>query len=153
MSRFSLRADGVPESLELVHELLDQVWESDAGIELMERIRFETALIEVASNIIEHSRPAASDPIRFRLELECSPERLYAEFHDNAKPAGIDLSAAPPPEDLSSLDNISSSGRGLALAKVALDEFSYAKLDSGNKWTLMCKRNASQDTAGSTAGS
>lgn len=149
MSRFSLRADGVPESLELVHDLLDEVWESEAGIDLMERIRFETALIEVASNIIEHSKPASSDPIRFRLELECSPERLYAEFHDNAKPAGIDLSAAPLSEDLSSLDNISSTGRGLALAKVALDEFSYAKLVSGNKWTLMCKRNASQDTAGS----
>ena len=153
MSRFSLRADGVPESLELVHDLLEQVWESEAGIELMERIRFETALIEVASNIIEHSKPADSDPIRFRLELECSPERLYAEFHDNAKPAGIDLSAAPPPEELSSLENISSSGRGLALAKVALDEFSYAKLNPGNKWTLLCKRNASHDTAGSTAGS
>ena len=149
MSRFSLRADGVPESLELVHDLLDEVWESEAGIGLMERIRFETALIEVASNIIEHSKPASSDPIRFRLELECSPERLYAEFHDNAKPAGIDLSAAPLQEDLSSLDNISSTGRGLALAKVALDEFSYAKLVAGNKWTLMCKRNASQDTAGS----
>jgi serine/threonine-protein kinase RsbW len=148
MSRFSLRADGVPESLELVHELLDKVWESEAGIDLMERIRFETALIEVASNIIEHSRPVASDPIQFELELECSPERLYAEFHDNAKPAGIDLSAAPPPEDLSSVENISSSGRGLALAKVALDEFSYAKLDAGNKWTLMCKRNASPDMAG-----
>jgi serine/threonine-protein kinase RsbW len=149
MSRFSLRADGVPESLELVHDLLEQVWESEAGIELMERIRFETALIEVASNIIEHSKPADSDPIRFRLELECSPERLYAEFHDNAKPAGIDLSAAPPPEELSSLDNISSTGRGLALAKVALDEFSYAKLNPGNKWTLLCKRNGAQDTAGS----
>ena len=149
MSRFSLRADGVPESLELVHDLLEQVWESEAGIELMERIRFETALIEVASNIIEHSKPADSDPIRFRLELECSPERLYAEFHDNAKPAGIDLSAAPPPEELSSLDNISSTGRGLALAKVALDEFSYAKLNPGNKWTLLCKRNGAPDTAGS----
>ena len=149
MSRFSLRADGVPESLELVHELLEKVWESEAGIDLMARIRFETALIEVASNIIEHSRPAASDPIQFELELECSPERLYAEFHDNAKPAGIDLSATPPPEDLSSLENISSSGRGLALAKVALDEFSYAKLDAGNKWTLLCKRSVLRDTAGS----
>ena len=149
MSRFSLRADGVPESLELVHELLEKVWESEAGIDLMARIRFETALIEVASNIIEHSRPAASDPIQFELELECSPERLYAEFHDNAKPAGIDLSATPPPEDLSSLGKISSSGRGLALAKVALDEFSYAKLDAGNKWTLLCKRSVLRDTAGS----
>lgn len=149
MSRFSLRADGVPESLELVHELLETVWESEAGIDLMQRIRFETALIEVASNIIEHSRPGASDPIQFELELECSPERLYAEFHDNAQPAGIDLSATPPPEDLSSLENISSSGRGLALAKVALDEFSYAKLDAGNKWTLLCKRSVARDTAGS----
>jgi serine/threonine-protein kinase RsbW len=145
MSRFSLRAEGVPESVELVHDLLDQVWENESGIDLMDRIRFETALIEVASNIIEHSKPASSDAIWFQLDLECSPERLYAEFHDNAKHAGIDLSATPPPEEMSSLENISSTGRGLALAKVALDEFSYAKEDDGNRWTLLCKRTGLQD--------
>jgi serine/threonine-protein kinase RsbW len=140
MSRhFTLRAAGVPESLELVHELLEQMWESEPGIELMDRIRFETALIEVASNIIEHSRPASTDPIRFLLELECSPQRLYAEFNDNAKPAGIDLAATTLPADMSP------SGRGLALAKVALDEFSYAKLDAGNRWTLLCRRTKAVD--------
>lgn len=144
MSRhFTLRAAGVPESLELIHDLLEQVWESESGIHLMDRIRFETAVIEVASNIIEHSRPASTDPIRFLLNLECSPQRLYAEFQDNAKPAGVNLSVATLPDDMAS------TGRGLALAKVALDEFSYAKQDSGNRWTLLCKRAASPEEAGS----
>jgi serine/threonine-protein kinase RsbW len=139
-SRFSLRAAAVPESLDLVHDLLGELWEGEPGIELMDRIRFETALIEVASNIIEHSRPASADPVRFVLALECEPERLYAEFTDNARPAGIDLSGAELPDDLSA------SGRGLALAKVALDQFSYAKEDDGNRWTLLCRRK-SQATA------
>jgi serine/threonine-protein kinase RsbW len=132
--QLTLQAEGVPESLELVHELLEDMWENETGIELMDRIRFETAVIEVASNIIEHSQPASTDPIRFLLELECSPQSLYAEFNDNAKPAGIDLAATKLPADTSP------SGRGLALAKVALDEFSYAKQDAGNRWTLLCRR-------------
>ncbi|MEV7133330.1 ATP-binding protein [Arthrobacter sp. NPDC093128] len=134
--RFSLRAAAVPDSLELVHDLLGELWEGEPGIELMDRIRFETALIEVASNIIEHSRPAGDDSVRFVLTLECEPERLYAEFTDNARPAGIDLSRAELPGDLSA------SGRGLALAKVALDQFSYAKEDDGNRWTLLCRRKS-----------
>lgn len=137
MSRqFNLRAAAVPESLELIHGLLEDVWEGEPGIEPMDRIRFETALIEVASNIIEHSEPAGTDPVRFALAVECEPERLYAEFTDNAKPAGIDLSAAELPEDMSG------SGRGLALAKVALDQFSYAKEYGGNRWTLLCRRKS-----------
>ena len=113
------------------------MWESEPGIELMDRIRFETAIIEVASNIIEHSRPASTDPVRLLLDLECSPHRLYAEFNDNAKPAGVNLDVATLPEDASS------SGRGLALAKVALDEFSYSKQRGGNRWTLLCRRTTS----------
>ncbi|WP_256812083.1 ATP-binding protein, partial [Pseudomonas siliginis] len=66
----------------------------------------------------------------------CEPERLFAEFTDNAKPAGIDLSGAEFPDDMSA------SGRGLALAKVALDQFSYAKEDGGNRWTLLCRRKS-----------
>jgi serine/threonine-protein kinase RsbW len=135
-SEFSLGAAAVPESLELIHELLEKVWEGEPGIDLMDRIRFETALIEVASNIIEHSQPAGSDPVRLVLVVECEPERLFAEFTDNAKPAGIDLAAAEFPDDTYG------SGRGLALAKVALDHFSYAKEDSGNRWTLLCRRRS-----------
>ncbi|MBT2597612.1 ATP-binding protein [Arthrobacter sp. ISL-72] len=135
-SRFSVRAAAVPESLELIHELLEDVWKAEPGIEFLDRIRFETALIEVASNIIEHSRPAGTDPVRFVLAVECEPKRLFAEFTDNARPAGIDLSGAELP------DGMSASGRGLALAKVALDQFSYAKEDAGNRWTLLCRRNS-----------
>lgn len=135
-SQFGLRAAAVPESLELIHELLEEVWVGEPGIEPMDRIRFETALIEVASNIIEHSQPASTDPVRFVLAVECEPERLYAEFTDNARPAGIDLGAAELPDDMSG------SGRGLALAKVALDQFSYAKEDKGNRWTLLCRRKS-----------
>jgi serine/threonine-protein kinase RsbW len=133
-SQFGLRAAAVPESLELVHDLLEEVWAGEPGIEPMDRIRFETALIEVASNIIEHSQPSTTDPVRFVLAVECEPARLYAEFTDNARPAGIDLTAAELPDDMSG------SGRGLALAKVALDQFSYAKEDTGNRWTLLCRR-------------
>lgn len=143
MSRhFTLQAEGVPESLELIHELLEDLWSSEPGIELMDRIRFETALIEVASNIIEHSRPAETDPVRFLLDLECSPQRLYAELTDNAKPIGVNLAAATLPEDMAS------SGRGLALAKVALDEFSYKNQQGGNRWTLLCRRTAAAGSAG-----
>lgn len=139
-SRFSLRAAAVPDSLELIHDLLQELWEGEPGIELMDRIRFETALVEVASNIIEHSRPAGTHPVRFVLAVECEPERLFAEFTDNARPAGIDLSGAELPDDLSA------SGRGLALAKVALDQFSYAKEDDGNRWTLLCRRKSAAGT-------
>ena len=135
-SEFSLRAAAVPESLELIHDLRGKVWDGEPGIDQMDRIRFETALIEVASNIIEHSQPAGSDPVHLVLAVECEPERLFAEFTDNARPAGIDLSVAELPDDMSG------SGRGLALAKVALDQFSYAKEEAGNRWTLLCRRRS-----------
>ncbi|MBT1004434.1 ATP-binding protein [Paenarthrobacter sp. DKR-5] len=132
-SRFELESAAEPQSLDAIHQLLQKVWDSAPGIDLMDRIRFETAVIEVASNIIEHSTPAEHGTVRFTLEVQNTPDLLQAEFQDDARAAGVDPGAAVMPDELAE------SGRGLALAKVALDQFGYARDAGRNRWTLLCR--------------
>jgi serine/threonine-protein kinase RsbW len=136
---YELKDAAEPQSLDRIHDLLQRMWDEDPAVDLMDRIRFETAVIEVASNIIEHGTAATAEPIQFRLELENTGERLCAQFQDNARPAGVDLSSAAMPADMSE------SGRGLALAKVALDQFAYERDGSSNRWTLVCRRSGPAD--------
>jgi serine/threonine-protein kinase RsbW len=136
--RLDLSAPATPAMLDLVHSVLEKLWEQHDDVDLADRIRFETAVIEVLDNIVEHAYELDAAPAdvlrRFDVSLSATPDELVARFGDNGIPMAIDLSEVTMPGD------DAESGRGLALAIAALDDLGYQRVDGRNLWRLTCRR-------------
>jgi len=124
-----------PQSIDLVQNAFETWWTSLGDDSLETRFSFETAIVEIAANVVEHSRRSDADHgRRFTLELSATEDRLTAVFHDNGMPSEIDLSA------VSMADLEDEDGRGLALALLSLESLDYEHVDGKNVWTLVCRR-------------
>jgi serine/threonine-protein kinase RsbW len=54
---YLLEGLAVPESLNLLHDLLERVGREHPDLDAGDLMMFETAVIEVAGNVVEHGRP------------------------------------------------------------------------------------------------
>lgn len=128
----------VPAVAESLDEVQDRfgVWWEGLGIDDV-RLRFslETALAEVAANIVEHTRRRDQETgRRYTVELCATDDEVRAVLTDNGQPADVDLSA------VTMADVDEESGRGLALAIAALDRLEHEHAGGRNVWTLACRR-------------
>lgn len=138
--RLELSAPATPEILDLVHTMLEHLLAERDDVADRARMRFEMAVIEILSNIVEHAYEAdaevphpAGASRRFTITLAVTATRLLAALSDNGLPMALDLEGAALPDD-----DLAESGRGLAMATAALDSLEYARLDGCNRWTLVC---------------
>ncbi|WP_186317827.1 ATP-binding protein [Curtobacterium sp. 9128] len=128
----------VPATVESLDTVQDRfaTWWDGLGIEDM-RLRFalETALAEIAANIVEHTlRTDREVGRRYRVELDATERELTAVLSDNGLPVDIDLGA------VTMADVDAEDGRGLALAIAALDRLEHRHEGGRNVWTLVCER-------------
>lgn len=138
--RVALMARADPDILELVHAAMAHLWSGHEDVDDITRIKFETAVIEILGNIIEHAYRVdaelgeAGRARRFQLVLGISDRKVMAAFGDNGEPVALDLgNAEMPGED-------AESGRGLPLARAALDVLDYERIDGRNVWRLESHR-------------
>ena len=126
---YVLEGLAVPDSLNLLHDLLDRVSREHPDVSSADLMLFETAVIEVAGNVVEHGRPPGAVTWAFRLEIH--PDRLEAGLSDSGEeyPGGTWGTAMP-------TDPMQETGRGLALATAVLDSLSYERRDDANYWTM-----------------
>ncbi|NGP04195.1 ATP-binding protein [Rhodococcus sp. 14C212] len=115
-----------------VHALIEEMM-SAGRVEDADRFQFEIAVAEIAANIVEHA--GDGDPVTMRLELRLCSDRIEACFHDDGRPARVDLETVRMPGDMAER------GRGLAIALAALDELSYRRRDATNRWILVRQRS------------
>jgi serine/threonine-protein kinase RsbW len=135
--RLDLSGPATPEMLDLVHAVLEQLWETHDDVAVADRVRFEMAVIEILGNIVEHAYEIDSTDTggrRFDVSVAATETELVASFGDNGLPMSIDLS------DVAMPDELAESGRGLALAMAAVDDLSYEREDGRNLWRLSCIR-------------
>jgi serine/threonine-protein kinase RsbW len=128
-----------PDSLDEIHDLIESLWAGQARFPPADRLRFETAVIEVAGNIVTHAvagRPSRAE-MTVELTLTATPEAATARFRDDGGAAGLDLAAARMP------DALAESGRGLALTRALADDVTYQHADSANIWTITVYGRAS----------
>ena len=130
---YVLEGLAVPESLNLLHDLLERVGREHPDLDAGDLMMFETAVIEVAGNVVEHGRPRGDVTWAFRLSV--LPDRLDAQLSDSGEeyPGGTWGTAMP-------TDLLQEDGRGLALATAVLDSLEYERSDTANHWTMRLQR-------------
>lgn len=102
-----LRVDGPAEPawLDEVHDGLARLWEAAPEVPDLDRLRFETAVIEIATNVVRHTVPVGDGPVRASVLLRADRGRLEAELTDDGAPVRVDLDPDP-------VDDFAESGRG-----------------------------------------
>ena len=126
----TLEGRAEPGCLDRVHDLVEQLWQRVPGVQPSDRYRFETAVIEVAGNIVEHGGPG----VRLRLWLLVHPDRVEAHFCDTGCAVEPQATAGRLPEPLAE------AGRGIALARAAVDELAYVRTGTTNRWYVLKQR-------------
>jgi serine/threonine-protein kinase RsbW len=135
MTTFELEAPAVPTTLDLVQDLVEQMWTAGgADIGFTDRMRFESALVEIVGNVIEHSvAPVADGVVTVRVALTRRDRDLVADISDDGRTVSLDLEAmamsAPDQEN----------GRGLAMARAMSEELRYERVGPVNRWVVRCR--------------
>jgi serine/threonine-protein kinase RsbW len=117
-----------PECLDAIHDLLNRLWYTRTGVGETDRAMFAMAVLEIANNIVRHTNPDST--VLLSVSISADSDALRAEFRDDGSPAAVDTEMATLP------DTLAESGRGLALARMALDEFRYERTQAQNRWQL-----------------
>jgi len=137
---YELSGLAVPESLDLVQDLLVRVRGEHPDIQETDLSMFETAIVEIHGNVVEHGRPPGQVVYAFALEVQ--PDRIVGLLADTGSPVP-DLSGlddGPP-------DELAEGGRGLWLAKATLDELDYVRIGDRNTWRLLRLRSGAASRA------
>lgn len=134
----ALEAAAAPDFPAEIQRTLDVAW-VDHG-EVPESIRTEVAIAsaEVGNNILEHA--GRGRDLRIHMEVRVPGDHVRIEFTDDGLPVALDL-------DLSAVhmpDAMAENGRGLALARAALADLSYERVEAGNRWTLVSQSFAAR---------
>ncbi|MEB0307511.1 ATP-binding protein, partial [Cryobacterium sp. 10I1] len=99
----------------------------------IDRFAFETALVELASNVIQHA--AAGTGITCVLSIHADDHELSARISDTGTAGAVTLSGPVLPEDLAE------SGRGLALIQMLVDSVHFERVGDLNVWTISRARH------------
>jgi len=118
-----------PDTLDAVHELLQTVWEKSPEVSAENQMRFETALIELVSNVFRHAD--TGDGVACALTIDISDRHIEAQLSDTGEPGNFKLIEATMPDELSE------SGRGIALIQAVVDEFTYEQEGEHNIWKIL----------------
>lgn len=112
------------DALEPLHELFAGVDEPVGSMDLM---LFETAVIEVVGNLIQHGRPPGE--VRFDFTLQVTDTSLLGRIDETGETVAFNLDHPMP-------DASEESGRGLPLIRAVLDEFTFERAGGHNVWQL-----------------
>ena len=118
-----------PGDVNAVHSLLEAVWADLPDIPMMERFKFETALLELASNVVKHADGGFG--LWCTLEIDADPERIEATVVDDGEPSDVHVLV---PRDMP--DELSESGRGIALIQALVDDIAYSHDGKTNRWRI-----------------
>jgi serine/threonine-protein kinase RsbW len=117
-----------PDDVDVVHDLLATVWADYPGVSAIDRMSFETALIELAANVILHSRTDAG--VQCDMTVAVVDGRIEARLSDTGLPGGVELASRSMP------DEMSETGRGIPLIQALVDVVEYDHSDSRNHWRI-----------------
>ena len=127
----TLQMNVPPDDVDTVHNLLETVWSDAPGISTRDRMSFETALIELATNVIQYAN--AGTGVSCRVSVETQDDQISASLCDSGKAADVELDGRQMP------DGMAESGRGIPLIQALVDELTYSRDDDVNHWEITRK--------------
>lgn len=122
------------DDINVVHDMLEAVWAASPTVSATDRVSFETALIELSSNVIRHADDGSG--IHCVLTVGVSDSRIEARLTDTGVASEVDLAGRTMPEAFAE------SGRGIALIQALVDEIDYVRSGSINHWRISRSRTA-----------
>ncbi|WP_461186593.1 ATP-binding protein [Arthrobacter sp. Z4-13] len=126
----SFRGPAAEDAIESVHDDMDSLWLDVPFVQDMDQMTFTTAVIESASNIVQHAEPAGEEPVELGVDITVQPTLLQARVSAYyAKPPFGPMEPAVPGED-------AESGRGLALIEALVSTVTFERQDGTNTWFL-----------------
>lgn len=134
VSAYVLDGFAIPEGLAELQELLARASREHPDVGADSFALFETAVLEIANNVVEHGRPEGK--VRWQFELRVTDEALEATLSDDS---GAHFTGDLHPE---MPDELAESGRGLALASALLESLEYERRDGTNHWHMVARRPA-----------
>ncbi len=130
-----LRCTATMACFDEVHDALSGLWDDAPEVDGADRTLFETALVEIVGNLVEHARTPEGEPVTIDGHVAVHADRVEACLTDDGVPPDLDLSAPAP-----DVDDFAEGGRGLALAKAVAD-VTHARQGSANVWTVTRRRS------------
>ncbi|KAA1426399.1 ATP-binding protein [Nocardioides antri] len=128
---YGLQGFAVPEGVEDLHTLLGRAGAEHPDLDPSDLMLFETAVIEIANNVVEHGVP--SGQVRWRFTLHVRPDQLEATLSDSGEALTDGFDPTMP-------DVLAEEGRGLPLAHAILDKIEYTRHDDANHWRMVRRR-------------
>lgn len=125
---YVLEGFAVPEQLDAVHTLLAQAAAEHPELDPMDVMLFETAIIEIANNVVEYGRPEGE--VRWKFTIRVRTDEIEAELDDTGQTFTPARGNPMPGED-------AEGGRGLAIAEAVLDKIEFKRLDDTNHWRMV----------------
>lgn len=129
---YHLQGLAIPEELIHLHELLDRMAAEHPDLPEDDLWLFETAVVEIADNVVEHGRPRGR--VRWDFVIEVHADRLLATLSDSGEAFTGDLAGAMP-------DDLVDGGRGIPMARASLDQLTYDRRNGTNSWTMVKLRH------------
>jgi serine/threonine-protein kinase RsbW len=130
-SQRRFEAAATPQAINDLHDELDRFWADLGAVPFEDQMAFTTAVIEAASNVVEHGVPLDREGVRLGVELSAGPARLQARILEINAAAHPDpfTPASGEPEDLES-------GRGLFLINALVTTVTVERQGNTNVWVL-----------------
>lgn len=125
---YELEGLAIPAELDRVHALVERARVEHPEVSARDLMLFETALIEVAGNVVEHGRPPGR--VHWHLVLRVGAAAIEAELIDTSEASEIPLDTEMP-------DEAATSGRGIAIAVATLDSMTLRRVGNENHWLLV----------------
>lgn len=127
-NEYTLEGFAVPDQLDAVHALLEQAASDHPELDPMDVMLFQTAIIEIANNVVEYGRPEGE--VRWRFTIRVLEDAIEAELDDTGQTFEPERGREMPAED-------AEGGRGLAIAEAVLDQIEFKRMDDTNHWRMV----------------
>jgi len=125
---YVLEGFAVPDQLDAVHGLLAQAAGDHPELDPTDVMLFETAVIEIANNVVEYGRPEGK--VRWKFAIRVREDEIEAALDDTGQMFKPAQGKAMPGED-------AEGGRGLPIAEALLDRIEFKRMGGTNHWRMV----------------
>lgn len=125
---YVLEGFAVPDQLGAVHDLLGTAAADHPELDPTDVMLFETAIIEIANNVVEYGRPEGA--VRWKFTIRVRQDEIEAELDDTGQ-------TFTPTQGKEMPSEYAEGGRGLPIAEALLDRIDFNRMGETNHWRMV----------------